>query len=55
MCRMQLCNWPWACLQDLQCRGDAVLLPYAWLYEILNDEHSCCQAYDGISLVTAAS
>ena len=55
MCRRQLCNWPCACLEDLQCRGDAVLLPYAWLYETLNDEHSSCQAYDGISLVTAAS
>ena len=54
MCRMQLCGWPWR-LEDLQSGDDGLLLPYAWLYETLNDEHSSWQAYDGISLVTAAS
>ena len=54
MCRMQLCGWPWR-LEDLQSGEDGLLLPYAWLYETLNDEHSRWQAYDGISLVTAAS
>ena len=32
-----------------------MLLPYAWLYETLDDEHSSWQAYDGISLVTNVS
>ena len=52
-CRMQLCYWQWR-LQDLQ-SGDDGLLPYAWLYETLNDERSSWQAYDGISLITTAS
>ena len=32
-----------------------MLLPYAWLYETLDDEHSSWQAYDWISLVTNVS
>ena len=57
MCRSQLCGWLWH-LEDLQSRTSrhaVVLLPYAWLYETLDNEHSSWQAYDGISLVTAES
>ena len=57
MCRSQLCGWPWH-TENLQSRTSmhaVLLLPYAWLYEILDNEHSSWQAYDGISLATAAS
>ena len=42
-------------IENLQSRQDVMLLPYAWLYETLDDEHSSWQAYDGISLVTNVS
>ena len=57
MSRSQLCGWPWH-TENLQSRTSmhaVLLLPYAWLYEILDNEHSSWQAYDGIFLATAAS
>ena len=53
MCSSRLCGCMWH-LENLQSR-QAVMLPYAWLYETLDDEHSSWQAYDGISLVTNVS
>ena len=54
MCSSRLCGCMWH-LENLQSRQAVMLLPYAWLYETLDDEHSSWQAYDGISLVTNVS
>ena len=50
--RLRGCMWH---LENLQSRQAVMLLPYAWLYETLDDEHSSWQAYDWISLVTNVS